>query len=139
MSIISMASDRIGCLQSDNWLMFKIRIRSDPKFSNLFQSDPIRNQYFRSEVRTNPIGSDSDRICTPLLARELASQKNDKQSNRREVRLAPVHMILLAEISRLVGRIFPCIHIRHFILLAEMNSKLFLLAPAKRVNFNHAA
>ena len=48
-------------------------------------------------------------------------------------------MILLAEISRLAGRIFPCIHIRHFIPLAEMNSKLFLLAPAKRVHFNHAA
>ncbi len=46
---------------------------------------------------------------------------------------------LLAEISRLPGRIFPCIHIRHFIPLAEMNSKFFLLAAAKRVQFNHAA
>ncbi len=45
MSIISMASDRIGRLQSDNWLMFKIRIRSDPKFFNLnfpIRSDPTR-------------------------------------------------------------------------------------------------
>jgi hypothetical protein len=32
----------------------------------LYQSDPIRNVYFCSEIRTNPIGSDSDRICTPL-------------------------------------------------------------------------
>ncbi len=46
---------------------------------------------------------------------------------------------LLAEISRLAGRIFPCIHIRHFIPLAEMNSEFFLLAPAKRVHFNNAA
>jgi hypothetical protein len=33
----------------------------------LYQSDPIRNEYFCSEMRTNPIGSDSDRICTPLV------------------------------------------------------------------------
>ena len=42
-------------------------------------------------------------------------------------------ILLLAEISRLAGRIFPCIHIRHFIPLAEINSKFFLLAPEKRV------
>ena len=35
------------------------------------------------------------------------------------------------------ARIFLCIHIRLFISLAEM--KFFLLAPAKRVHFSHAA
>jgi hypothetical protein len=29
--------------------------------------NPIRNEYFGSEIRTNPIGSVSDRICTPLM------------------------------------------------------------------------
>ena len=29
--------------------------------------------------------------------------------------LGPVHMILLAEMSRLAGRIFPCVHMRFFI------------------------
>ena len=56
-----------------------------------------------------------------------------------EVRLGAVHIILLAKVSRLAQRIFACMHIRHFIPLAEMNSKFFLLAPAKRVHFNHAA
>ena len=45
-----------------------IEVRSDPTTKQLYQSDPIRNEYFGSEIRTNPIGSDSvlDRICTPL-------------------------------------------------------------------------
>ena len=43
--------------------------------------------------------------------------------------------MLLAKVSRLAQRIFACIHIRHFIPLAEMNSKLFLHS----VHFNHAA
>ncbi len=56
-----------------------------------------------------------------------------------EVRLGPVHIILLAEIPRLTQRIFLCIHIRLFIPLAEMNLKFFLLVPAKRIHFSHAA
>ena len=44
-------------------------------------------------------------------------------------------MIPLAEMSRLAGRIFPCVHMRFFIPLAEMK---LLLALAKHVHFSHA-
>jgi hypothetical protein len=36
--------------------------KSDPTTKQLYQSDPIRNESFCSEIRT-----DSDRICTPLF------------------------------------------------------------------------
>jgi antirestriction protein len=35
-----------------------IEVRSDPTTKQLYQSDPIRNVYFCSEIRTNPIGSE---------------------------------------------------------------------------------
>ncbi len=37
------------------------------KFLGVLIEVRIGNQYFCCEVRTNPIGSDSDRICTPLV------------------------------------------------------------------------
>ena len=80
------------------------------------------------------------RACQCVIkARHRVLKTHLEHGRFSSVRLAPVHMILLAEISRLVGRIIPCIHIRHFIPFAEMSSKFFLLAPAKRVHFNHAA
>jgi hypothetical protein len=42
-----------------------IEVRSDPTTSNFVNQ--IQNVYFCSEIRTNPIGSDSGRICTPLI------------------------------------------------------------------------
>ncbi len=44
-------------------------------------------------------------------------------------------MIPLAEMSRLAGRIFSCVHMGFFIPLAEMKLALVL---AKRVHFSHA-
>ena len=85
------------------------------------------------------------KIRTDKPANGLAAKMTNSQTEAAydlmgsTFRLGPVRMILLAEISRLAGRIFPCIHIRHFIPLAEMNSKFFLLAQAKRVHFSHTA
>ena len=45
-------------------------------------------------------------------------------------------MIPLTEMSRLAGRIFPCVHMKFFIPLAE--TKFYLLALAKHVHFSHA-
>jgi hypothetical protein len=45
---------------------FYFGYRSPIRLRNNF-INPIRNEYFGSEIRTNPIGSDSDGICTPLV------------------------------------------------------------------------
>ncbi len=44
-------------------------------------------------------------------------------------------MIPLAEMSRLVGRIFPCVHMGFFIPLAR--DEILLLALAKHVHFSN--
>jgi hypothetical protein len=51
---------------------FYFGYRSPIRLRNNF-INPIRNEYFGSEIRTNPIGfgSVSDRICTPLITRQL--------------------------------------------------------------------
>ena len=87
-----------------------------------------------------------------MIARERASHKNDKQScivSQTEETEAAYELMgstfrgcsyypACQGISHSATNI-ACMHIRHFIPLAEMNSKFFLLAPAKRVHFNHAA
>jgi hypothetical protein len=48
------------------------KINFDPTTKQLYQSDPIRNEYFCSEIRTNPIGSDlHTSICASLIVKSL--------------------------------------------------------------------